>query len=181
MRPISVAPVGTVDLVWLTEAKMAIEETFRIPATLSDGITDNAFAYDRTRHQYASTALLQRLLDWYPGRIIGVTAGDLYIPMLTYVFGQAQVGGRAAIVSTARLAQQFYGLPADQRLQELRLRKEVLHEIGHTLTLTHCSCPGCVMSLATTISHVDRKEAKFCPSCFAIACEHLDGPEGKLS
>ena len=44
--------------------------------------------------------------------MLGVTAVDLYIPILTFVFGEAQMGGPCSIVSYHRLRQEFYGLPA---------------------------------------------------------------------
>ena len=42
-----------------------------------------------------------------------MTEGDLAIPTLTFVFGQAQLDGPVAVVSLARLRQEFYGLPGD--------------------------------------------------------------------
>jgi predicted Zn-dependent protease len=40
-------------------------------------------------------------------RILGVTEGDLAIPTLKFVFGQAQLDGPVAVVSLARLRQEF--------------------------------------------------------------------------
>ena len=82
-------------------------------------------------------------------RLLGITEHDLFIPMLSFVFGQAQLGGKAALVSFARLRQEFYGIdPADAVFTE-RARKEMLHELGHTFGLTHCPDRGCPMSLST--------------------------------
>ena len=44
-------------------------------------------------------------------RVLGVTACDLFVPVLTFVFGEAQLDGNCAVVSTARLQEEFYGLP----------------------------------------------------------------------
>ena len=71
--------------------------------------------------------------------ILGVTDVDLAIPMLSFLFGQAQLDGRVAVVSLCRLHQEFYGLPADRGLLRERTVKEVLHELGHTFGLAHCS------------------------------------------
>ena len=98
-------------------------------------------------------------------RVLGITECDLYIPMLTFVFGQAQLNGRIALVSLARLRQEFYGGTPDLGLLRLRLRKEVGHELGHSMGLIHCSDRGCLMSLATSIQDVDRKTDSFCAAC----------------
>jgi archaemetzincin len=58
--------------------------------------------------------------DW---RLLAVTDIDLYIPILKYVFGEAQVGGPCAGVSTFRLRQEFYGLDRDDALLRERLLK----------------------------------------------------------
>ena len=79
-------------------------------------------------------------------RELGVTVGDLYVPLLTFVFGEAQVDGSCATVSTARLRKEFYGLPADEALLRERLLKESLHELGHTFGLRHCADWRCVMA-----------------------------------
>jgi archaemetzincin len=88
--------------------------------------------------------------------------------MLSFVFGQAQVGGHAALVSLARLRQEFYRLPEDVELLAERIQKEVLHELGHTLSLIHCQDPSCVMSLATGVRQVDQKAIQYCDSCRAL-------------
>ena len=73
-----------------------------------------------------------------------MTDADLFIPVLTFVYGEAQLGGRAAVVSTARLAvEQGRHDPA---LVAERIVKECVHELGHTFGLLHCDTPGCVMT-----------------------------------
>lgn len=97
--------------------------------------------------------------------MIGITSPDLFIPILTFVFGEAQLDGNVGIVSLARLHQEFYGLPPQQALLQRRLIKEMKHELGHTFGLVHCSLRGCVMSMANTIADVDAKGSFFCEGC----------------
>jgi len=123
---------------------------------------------DPRRGQHSST----RILRWMQGRLtpgtgklLGITDRDLCIPVLTFVFGEAQIGGPAAVVSTARLGRSYDGRPASPALAEARLTKECLHELGHTFGLVHCVSPMCVMSRSNSVLDVDRKRPAFCGDC----------------
>jgi archaemetzincin len=96
---------------------------------------------------------------------IGVVDVDLFIPVLTFVFGEAQLGGPAAVVSTHRLTNTFYGLPRDDDLMLRRLEKEIIHELGHTFGLYHCHQFECVMRSSTYVEEIDMKRAHPCPAC----------------
>jgi archaemetzincin len=89
----------------------------------------------------------------------------LAIPMLSFLFGQAQFDGPIAVVSLCRLHQEFYGLPEREDLLRERTVKEVLHELGHTFGLVHCAETACAMSLSTHIQFVDLKAEKYCARC----------------
>jgi len=130
------------------------------------------FAYDAVRRQYRSVAVLEMLARTCPAdarKLVGVTGSDLFVPVLTFVFGQAQLDGPVAVVSLARLRQEFYGLPEDREVFLERAVKEALHETGHTFGLVHCADTDCAMSLATNVRHIDRKRAGFCPGCEGLA------------
>jgi archaemetzincin len=132
---------------------------------------DPELAFDASRGQYNSRVLLGQLLENKPAeatRVLGVTAVDLFIPVLTYVFGEAQMDGRAAVVSLYRLDNRVYGLPADRELLFDRLAKEALHELGHTYNLAHCHRHPCVMMSSPYVDGVDLKTDRFCPDCRAI-------------
>ena len=100
-----------------------------------------------------------------------MTSLDLYIPILTFVFGEAQLGGTSAVVSYHRLRQEFYGLPADMDLLANRLLIEAVHELGHTLHLTHCQDYRCVMAASHAVEWIDIKDSGFCDDCLARAME----------
>jgi archaemetzincin len=110
-----------------------------------------------------------------------LTARDIFIPMLSFVYGQAQLNGPAAVVSVARLRQEYYGLPANPQLFLLRVRKELLHEVGHTLGLTHCPDGLCTMTLSTNIHQLDQKSAEFCPSCAPQARDAVEAFHSTVS
>jgi archaemetzincin len=126
------------------------------------------FALDASRAQYASIAVLEMLVRLCPDdaeKMLAITDRDLFVPVLTFVFGQAQLGGRTAVVSLARLRQEFYGLPENRGVFVERAAKEVLHEAGHTFGLVHCPDRNCAMSLATNVRQIDSKQAAFCAPC----------------
>lgn len=134
-----------------------------------------SFAYNLLRSQYHSTEILKRLgqnADAQCWRVLGVTEFDLFIPIMTFVFGEAQLGGppgAAAVVSLRRLRQEFYGLPPDAALLDERLLKESLHELGHTLGLRHCADYRCVMSSSHSVENIDLKLAEYCHACAGSA------------
>ena len=128
-------------------------------------------SFDPKRKQHVSTRILKAMLDEAPGgtgKLLGVIDRDLCIPILTFVFGEAQLGGIGALVSLARLRQEFYGLDPDPPLFLERLHKECLHELGHTYGLIHCHHPECVMHLSNTVHDVDRKGRAMCRTCSGI-------------
>ena len=124
--------------------------------------------YSRDRQQYHSTEILRKLLPYAAAagqHVLGIMDEDLYIPILTFVFGEAQLAGRCALMSGHRLHQEFYGLPADESLYLHRCEKEAVHELGHTLGLTHCQNFECVMRYSNSVADIDIKRNVFCPNC----------------
>src|SRR3954471_1502577 len=168
MKRLQLLPIGNVDGGLLADLKLALSATFRVSCEVTSATLDPEFAFHGERQQYHSSELLYRMQDrvnsdaW---RILGVTGIDLYIPILTFVFGEAQMGGPCSVVSFHRLSQDFYGLPADRDLLARRLLTESVHELGHTLTLTHCADYRCVMASSHAVEWIDIKENAFCPDC----------------
>ncbi len=145
-----------------------VESIFGVPVRLRRADLDMAAAYDRIRHQSNSTALLAQILrvNENPAlKRIAVVEADLFIPVLTFVFGEAQLSGSAAIVSTHRLHNRFYGMPEDHGLMVERLQKEIVHELGHTFGLYHCHQFECVMRSSTYVEEIDMKRIEPCPNC----------------
>jgi archaemetzincin len=124
-------------------------------------------SFDARRQQHSSTRILKWLLDAKPPnahKVVGITDVDLFIPILTFVYGEAQLGGTAAVVSTARLLADN-GFRPDPDVLLSRLGKECLHELGHTFGLLHCSIPTCVMARSVNLVQVDAKDATLCHDC----------------
>jgi len=96
---------------------------------------------------------------------VGLTAVDLYVPDLNFVFGLASPIQGVAIVSTHRLEASFYGLPTNRSLLLRRALIESAHELGHLLGLGHCRDRRCVMFFSNSILDTDAKGYAMCPRC----------------
>ena len=177
MKCIYLAPVGIVGDDILAALETSLSHAFRFEVRRTKPLGDPSYAFDGQRNQYSSTMILRELVRLCPPdavRLLAVTELDLFIPMLSFIYGQAQLDGRVSIVSLARLRQEFYTLPANRVLALARLLKEGLHELGHTFGLTHCIEKGCPMSLATNIHQLDLKGSDFCNSCSILVRESMD-------
>ncbi len=168
MKVLQLLPIGDFDGRLLEYVGASLGRRVGIPWEVRPRGPDPAFAFHPERQQYHSTELLhamQAYLDRHTWRLLGITAADLYIPILTFVFGEAQMGGPCAVVSTRRLEQEFYGLPREPELLRQRLLKESVHELGHTLHLTHCDDYRCAMAPSHAVEWIDITEADFCSVC----------------
>jgi archaemetzincin len=161
-------------------ARSVVERTFARPVHLWNGHERPVDAFDPRRQQHSSTRILQWLLERRPEtahKVLALTDVDLFIPILTFVFGEAQLDGAAAIVSTARLRTNHGS--SNTRLLTARLAKECVHELGHTFGLIHCDRAGCVMTRSVNVLDVDAKTVSFCEDCWARYQELQHEERGK--
>jgi archaemetzincin len=148
-----------------------LENSFKLPVVVLNHPFPLEKGKDSLRNQYNSTWILSQLLKEVTQescKILGVTNLDLFVPVLTYVFGEAQLEGKAAVVSSFRLRDELYGLPKNPDKLKERLEKEAIHELGHTFSLIHCPNPRCVMYTSTYAEEIDFKSKDFCNSCLLI-------------
>lgn len=171
IRSVEIVPVAAdavADLGRLDRLAAGLASLFRVSVSVSSQPLHAAFAFAPERRQYYSTRLLAELaarqLD-DGARVLGVTGEDLYVPVLTFVFGEAQLRGPAALVSLHRLSDEFYGLPPNEAQLDARLLKEAIHELGHTFGLRHCDDWSCAMASTHTVELLDLKRAGFCAPC----------------
>lgn len=128
---------------------------------------------DARRGQHSSSAILRWLAQAFPRRrTLAVTDVDLFLPVLTFVFGEAQLKGHAAVVSTARLVPREERPPARSAdaaaVLHARLLTEAVHELGHTWGLVHCPDRNCAMARSGTLYDVDIKSPELCPDCASL-------------
>lgn len=144
---------------------------FSLPVKIREGHIDLSEFYDPARNQYDGNRLLKQMETVYASdtaKTLGLFNVDLFIPILTYIFGQSFLNGRSGIASVFRLRNERYGIKADEPLFTDRARKEVIHELGHMFGLIHCRNPLCVMRSSTYVEDIDQKTHSFCSGCRGI-------------
>ena len=169
-------PIGEIETPILEEVKIGLESAFSLPVRILDRSANPSYAFEALRRQYYSTKILKDLDTRLPAdgmRIVGIAEVDLCTPVLTFVFGEAQFEGRAAVISLIRLRQEFYQLPSQPPLLATRARKEAVHELGHTFGLTHCGDEDCVIHFSPTVTSIDQKRSGFCSACRDILEDKL--------
>jgi len=135
-----------------------------VHATLAEPVALPTAAYDRTRGQYRAERLLAAIRERDGGRVLGVTARDIYAEGLKFAFGIADSPGRAAVISLLRLR-----TGADEATFRTRAVKEAVRELGHTLGLHRCENPRCVMHFSNSLPGTDGKTSRLCESCLLRA------------
>ena len=172
---IVVSPIGEVDSNLCDVIGEETGQTFGFPARIVPLFEELDFAYDIQRRQYHSTVILDKLADAAPPQTVkinGIATVDLFIPILTHVYGEAQLGGKACIISTYRLRENPN--PGQKRISmKERAVKEAIHELGHTFKLKHCPEHTCIMHYCRSIADVDRKSAGFCRHCKVMVEDEL--------
>lgn len=172
-----ISPIGRSEE-WIPMAlQKRLPQIFGLEVEVVPILADINFAYDPSRNQFHSTQVLEVLEKNCPAqgfKIIGITREDLFIPILTHVYGEAQLGGRAAVVSVSRLLADA-GTP---EIGSLRVVKEAVHELGHCFDLRHCKDPFCIMHYCRKLEDVDNKSMQFCRYCRVMLNDHLRDVKG---
>lgn len=180
-QKIIISPIENIDACNYQLLGQEIHRTFGFQTEIKSLLQNVNFAYDLTRNQYHSTVILEKLASTPPSqaiKVVAITNEDLFIPILTHVYGEAQLAGKACIVSTFRLQEGLF-LANIAKEFENRIVKEVLHELGHTFNLRHCNDNACIMHYCRSIKDVDRKSDQLCRYCKILLEDELKKLEKK--
>ncbi len=169
--PVILAPLGDLDAAVVPYLPPRLQAVFGAQVIWGPALAVPRAAYNSRRRQYQAERFLP-LLDQVPrttgALVLGVTAVDLYVPRLNFVFGLAAEHWGLALISLARLHPRFYHLPPNPEVLCRRAGVEAVHELGHLRRLDHCARPDCVMFFSNTLADTDRKGDDFCPRCRAL-------------
>lgn len=168
LQNITLVPFGYFEEDLIKNVTDVVKHEFHFKVNIKEGHLDLSEFYDPGRRQYNGTKLLKEvdyLFSADQNKTIGLFSVDLFIPILTYIFGQAFLNGRTGIASLYRLSNERYGINGDNKYVHERFAKEVVHELGHTFGLVHCYVPTCVMRSSTYVEEIDQKSASLCLRC----------------
>jgi archaemetzincin len=168
LENITLISFGYFDQEILEKVSPDISREFSFPVRTKSGKLDLSEFYDPSRRQYNGSALLYKINEEFAtdsSKTLGLFNIDLFIPILTYIFGQAFLNGRIGIASIYRLNNERYGIKTDDSTLLERFRKEAIHELGHMFGLIHCSDPVCVMRSSTYVEDIDQKGQALCSQC----------------
>jgi len=171
MQNILLLSIGTVKQSVAEFLSFSLPDIIQAQCRIIDGKVALSPFFNSDRKQYHSTEILRQLLPFAEGHedhVLGIMDEDIYIPILTFVFGEAQLSGRCALMSGHRLHQEYYGLPEDETVYLQRCEKEAVHELGHTFGLKHCENFECVMRYSNSVADIDTKRNVFCPECSLV-------------
>jgi len=174
---LGLVPLGPVDPEILRHLRTALAGFLAMPVQLLPAKPLPLSTYHLQRNQYHSAGILEYLLEdtqLDSFQILGVTAADLYIPIFTFVFGEAQLDGKAALISTFRPGGGADGVLPPRRVFLSRLLKLSLHELGHTFALGHCRQPDCLMGFSANLEKLDLKDVVFCEYCRVLLNDYFN-------
>ncbi|MCU0594484.1 MAG: archaemetzincin [Desulfobacterota bacterium] len=175
-KPILViSPIGRLDVDrgFVEHLGREIGAVFGYPADIRPLLDESDLWPDPVRKQYHSTPILDTLAMLCPPeaiKVVALTKVDLFIPILTHVYGEAQLGGKACILSTCRFSE---GQAWGTAIFHDRIFKEAIHELGHTFNLRHCADALCVMHYCRGVREVDRKSNQFCRYCAVLLQDEM--------
>jgi archaemetzincin len=168
MPYIYILPIKTDCTPWIESLEKSIYKVFGYRSKIGNPDVNLEKTFDQARLQYNSSQILLQIISRPPAdavKVLGVVNVDLFIPILTFVFGEAQLRGIGSVIALHRLNNIFYGLSEDKELLRERLVKEAIHELGHNFGLIHCNNQSCVMKSSTYVEEVDQKSGEMCGSC----------------
>jgi archaemetzincin len=164
---IVISPIGDLDASLINTIGFGIKRRFGYLTEIMPLLEDIGFALDPVRDQYLSTSIIEQLARLAPThaiKVLAICTVDLFIPILTHVYGEAQLGGKACIISILRLKEEDSPMNNPETFH-VRVEKEAIHELGHTFDLRHCQDHSCIMHYCRTVKDVDRKSDQLCRYC----------------
>jgi len=158
---IDIVPLGHVDPLAVSVVAANLQSLIGLNADVLAMNPDPEYAYIPQRRQFDAIKIIKEISRNKQGARLklAVTELDICTPILTFVFGESQLGGAVALVSLNRLQ----GGAAETVFE--RAAKISVHEVGHVLGLEHCWEIRCLMHFSRDIEQLDSLPLQFCSAC----------------
>lgn len=175
---IALQPLGSYDEQQLLMIRAQISDFYNIRVRILKPVDIPSSFRSPYEEKYAADSLLQflsKLSNDTLVEVVGLTHKDIYtqhehhailnkkdtvLVSYTGIFGLGYIPGNACVVSDHRL------MTADKELWNNRLKKVVIHEIGHNLGIPHCPDDTCLMSESNgNIVKLNKTGGDYCKSC----------------
>ncbi len=173
---IAVVPLGWVEEDVLRVVADSLQGVLRMPVDVWAAMPIPEDAFMRGRNQYNAMTIIKYLAENHSDnslKVLGIMDKDICNPIITYVFGEAYMGGRAAVMSSARLSTSPSGEPVSREQFLDRVVKVALHEIGHTVNIPHCHTGRCGMRASNNLVELDDKLNYLCDYCEIFLADSL--------
>jgi len=154
---IGIQPLGEIDPALLKIMAGSFLGELNITSRILPTLNQPDYAFDRNRIQYDAGMIISDLESTeFKGchKVIALIGEDLFIPVFSFVLGEARMGGSCALISICRL-----------RKKPGRSVKVALHEFGHLMNLHHCQDETCVMKFSKNAQQLDSISRFFCTYC----------------
>lgn len=156
-----IVPLGAVDELAVSVVAANLQAVMGLNTDVRPTQPRPEYAYQHGRRQYDALKIIKTLASESARipLILGVTRHDICTPILTFVFGESQLGGNAALISLYRIT---------DKKRDLTLTRAVkigLHEVGHLLGIGHCRNAACLMHFSTSLEKLDLLQPWFCEAC----------------
>lgn len=163
---IDLIPLGVIDQLAISIVAANLQAILGLNSDIVEPRPDPEYALLPQRQQFDALKIIKELSRESHGAVfkLGVTELDICTPILTFVFGESQLGGKIALISLNRLQEGGVELAYE------RAAKIGVHEVGHILGLEHCWEVWCLMHFSRNLEQLDSLPLQFCSACeFEIA------------
>lgn len=158
---IDLIPLGRVDQLAVSIVAANIQTIIGMNTDVEDPRPDPDYAFMPQRQQFDAIKIIKELSEETHGAYfkLGVTELDICTPILTFVYGESQLGGKIALISLNRIQEEGVEKAFE------RAAKISVHEVGHLLGLEHCWEVRCLMHFSRNIEQLDSLPLQFCSAC----------------
>jgi archaemetzincin len=158
---VDLIPLGRIDPLAISVVAANLQSMVGIHTDILAPRPVPKYAFLPQRQQFDALKILKSLSTEMGGAPfkLGVTDLDICTPILTFVYGESQLGGKTALISLHRVHGEDRGLTHE------RAAKIGIHEVGHIFGLAHCWEIRCLMHFTRNLEQLDALPLRLCNTC----------------